>query len=103
MRRDLFKDIRVREALNYGLDFEELNRTVAFNSYKRIDSYFWNTELASSGLPQGRELEILQGMKDKVPAEIFTTPISIPSAAIRRKAAITSARRLRFSKKPAGS
>ncbi|MGO7924808.1 ABC transporter substrate-binding protein, partial [Rhizobium ruizarguesonis] len=30
MRRDLFKDIRVREALNYGLDFEELNRTVAF-------------------------------------------------------------------------
>ncbi|MGO7019941.1 extracellular solute-binding protein [Rhizobium leguminosarum] len=78
MRRDLFKDIRVREALNYGLDFEELNRTVAFNSYKRIDSYFWNTELASSGLPQGKELEILQGMKDKVPPEVFTTPYTNP-------------------------
>ncbi len=78
MRRDLFKDERVREALNYGFDFEELNRTVAFNSYKRIDSYFWNTDLASSGLPQGRELEILQGLKDQVPADIFTTPYSNP-------------------------
>ena len=78
MRRDIFKDERVREALNYGFDFEELNRTVAFNSYKRIDSYFWNTDLASSGLPQGRELEILQGFKDQVPADIFTTPYSNP-------------------------
>lgn len=78
MRRDLFKDEKVREALNYGFDFEELNRTVAFNSYKRIDSYFWNTELAASGLPQGRELEILQGLKDKVPPEIFTAPYSNP-------------------------
>ncbi|WP_416065127.1 extracellular solute-binding protein [Rhizobium sp. ZK1] len=78
MRRDIFKDQRVREALNYGFDFEELNRTVAFNSYKRIDSYFWNTDLASSGLPQGRELEILQGLKDQVPADIFTTPYSNP-------------------------
>lgn len=78
MRRDIFKDERVREALNYGFDFEELNRTIAFNSYKRIDSYFWNTDLASSGLPQGRELEILQGLKDQVPAEIFTTPYSNP-------------------------
>ncbi|MBW9052180.1 extracellular solute-binding protein [Rhizobium mesosinicum] len=78
MRRDIFRDERVREALNYGFDFEELNRTIAFNSYKRIDSYFWNTDLASSGLPQGRELEILQGLKDQVPAEIFTTPYSNP-------------------------
>lgn len=78
MRRDVFKDDRVREALNYAFDFEELNRTVAFGSYKRIDSYFWNTELASSGLPQGRELELLQGLKDKVPSEIFTTPYTNP-------------------------
>jgi microcin C transport system substrate-binding protein len=78
MRRDIFKDERVREALNYAFDFEELNRTVAFGSYKRIDSYFWNTELASSGLPQGRELELLQGLKDKVPPKIFTTPYTNP-------------------------
>jgi microcin C transport system substrate-binding protein len=78
MRRELFKEQKVREALNYAFDFEELNRTVAFNAYQRIDSYFWNTELASSGLPEGRELEILLGMKDKVPPEVFTKPYSNP-------------------------
>ena len=77
-RRDAFKDEKVREALNYAFDFEELNRTVAFNSYKRIDSYFWNTELASSGLPEGRELEILNGLKDKLSPSVFTTAYSNP-------------------------
>ncbi|MGO7906729.1 extracellular solute-binding protein [Rhizobium leguminosarum] len=80
MRRDLFKDIKVREALNYAFDFEDLNRNLAYNAFERIDSYFWNTELASSSLPQGRELEILQGLKDKVPPEVFTTPYTNPVA-----------------------
>jgi microcin C transport system substrate-binding protein len=72
MRREIFKDQRVRKALNYALDFEDLNRTIFFNQYKRIDSFFFGTELASSGLPQGRELEILTEIKDKVPASVFT-------------------------------
>ncbi|MEK1896202.1 MAG: extracellular solute-binding protein [Rhizobium sp.] len=80
LRRDQFKDPRVRQALNYALDFEDLNRNLAFNAFKRIDSYFWGTELASSGLPQGRELEILQSLKDQVPPEVFTTPYTNPVA-----------------------
>ena len=78
LRRDKFKDQRVREALNYAFDFEELNRTLAYNAYQRVDSYFWNTELASSGLPEGREKEILEELKDKVPAAVFTTPYTNP-------------------------
>lgn len=78
MRRDIFKDARVRDALNYALDFEDLNKNLAFGGLKRVDSFFWNTELASSGLPQGRELEILQELKDKVPPEVFTTPYVNP-------------------------
>ncbi|PZM16052.1 extracellular solute-binding protein [Rhizobium tubonense] len=80
MRRDQFKDERVREALNYAYDFEELNRTVFFNQYTRVNSFFFGTELASSGLPQGRELELLNEVKDKVPASIFTTPYTNPVA-----------------------
>ncbi|PKA43981.1 extracellular solute-binding protein [Rhizobium sullae] len=79
-RREIFKDARVREALNYAFDFEDMNRNLAFNAFKRVDSYFWGTELASSGLPQGRELEILEGLKDKVPPEVFTTPYTNPVA-----------------------
>lgn len=78
MRREKFQDRRVRQALNHAFDFEDLNRNLAYNTYTRIDSYFWNTELASSGLPEGREKEILEELRDKIPAEVFTTPYTNP-------------------------
>lgn len=78
MRREKFRDQRVREALNYAFDFEDLNRNLAYNAYQRVDSYFWGTELASSKLPEGREKAILEELKDKVPAEVFTTPYVNP-------------------------
>jgi microcin C transport system substrate-binding protein len=78
LRRDKFRDQKVREALNYAFDFEDLNRSLAYNAFQRVDSYFWGTELASSGLPEGREKEILEELKDKVPPEVFTTPYTNP-------------------------
>ena len=78
IRRDKFKDARVRRAFNFCFDFEEMNKQIFFSQYQRIDSYFSGTELASKGLPQGQELDILQMMKDQVPAELFTTPYSNP-------------------------
>ena len=78
IRRPKFQDPRVRLAFNYAFDFEEMNKQIFFGQYKRIASYFEGTELASSGLPQGRELEILQTVHDQVPPEVFTTPYSNP-------------------------
>ncbi|MGE7370219.1 extracellular solute-binding protein [Neorhizobium sp. NPDC001467] len=78
LRRDVFKDARVREALNYAYDFEDLNRTLAFGGLKRVDSFFWGTELASSGLPQGRERELLEELKDQVPPRVFSEPYKNP-------------------------
>ncbi|MDQ0513070.1 extracellular solute-binding protein [Ancylobacter amanitiformis] len=78
LRREKFQDQRVRRALNLALDFDGMNRTLFFGQYKRTSSYFQNTELASSGLPQGKELEILESVKDKVPASVFTTPYTNP-------------------------
>jgi microcin C transport system substrate-binding protein len=78
LRRDTFKDARVREALNYAYDFEDLNKNLAFGGLSRVDSFFWGTDLAAKGLPQGRELEILQGLKDKVPARVFSEPYTNP-------------------------
>jgi microcin C transport system substrate-binding protein len=77
-RRDKFKDPRVRRAFNYGFDFEEMNKQIFFGQYKRIASYFEGTELASSGLPGGLELEILETVRAKVPPEVFTAPYSNP-------------------------
>jgi microcin C transport system substrate-binding protein len=78
LRRDQFKDARLRRALNYAFDFEEMNKQLFFGQYKRIDSYFYGTDLASSGLPEGQELEILETVRDRVPAEVFTTPYKNP-------------------------
>ncbi|MGB0748633.1 MAG: extracellular solute-binding protein [Magnetospiraceae bacterium] len=78
-RRDLFKDRRVREALAAGLDFEFLNKTQFYDEYVRSRSYFDNSELEAKGLPEGRELEILQAYRDKLPPELFTEEYTPPS------------------------
>jgi microcin C transport system substrate-binding protein len=78
IRRDKFKDPRVRVAFNYAFDFEEVNRQIFFGQYKRIASYFEGTELAATGLPSDRELEILQTVRDQVPPEVFTKPYANP-------------------------
>ena len=77
-RKDKFKDPRVRRAFNLALNYEEMNKSLFYGLYKRINSYFFGSELASSGLPEGREKEILESLKDKVPASIFTTPYTNP-------------------------
>src|SRR5262249_55251356 len=79
IRRAKFSDPRVRRAFNFAFNFEEINKQLFFGSYHRIKSYFEGMdELASSGVPQGLELEILQTVRDKVPAEVFTTPYANP-------------------------
>ena len=78
LRRNKFKDPRVRLAFNYAFDFEEMNKKIFFGQYKRIASYFEGTELAATGLPGPKELELLEPMRDKVPPEVFTKPYSNP-------------------------
>lgn len=78
IRRPVFKDKAVREALAYAFDFEWSNKQFAFGKYKRSRSYFSNSDLASNGVPQGRELEILEKYRGKIPDEVFTTEYNPP-------------------------
>jgi microcin C transport system substrate-binding protein len=77
-RHKLFADRLVRAALTYPFDFESMNRTLFFGFNSRTHSYFQGTELASSGLPQGKELEILEKYRDKLPPELFTQEFKLP-------------------------
>jgi microcin C transport system substrate-binding protein len=72
LRRGKFQDPKVRLAFNYALDFEDMNKTLFYGQYKRINSYFEGSELKAEGLPAGKELEILETVRDKVPPEVFT-------------------------------
>jgi microcin C transport system substrate-binding protein len=78
IRREKFKDPHVRRAFNFAFDFEEMNRQLFSDQYKRIGSYFEGTELAATGAPSGKELEILETVRDRVPADLFTKPYTNP-------------------------
>ena len=71
LRREKFKDVRVRKALGLAFDFEWSNNQLFYNQYERCDSYFSNSELAATGLPQGRELEVLNEYREQIPASVF--------------------------------
>lgn len=77
-RRDTFKDPKVRQALAYLFDFEWSNKNLFYGQYTRTESYFSNSELASSGLPSKAELEILEPLKGKIPEEVFTKEYKAP-------------------------
>ena len=71
LRREKFQDVRVRRALTLAFDFEWSNNQLFYNQYERCHSYFSNSELASSGLPRGKELELLAAFRDQLPASVF--------------------------------
>lgn len=77
-RRAIFADIRVREALDYAFDFEWTNKNLFYGAYTRTESYFSNSELASRGVPTGKELAVLEPFRDKLPPKLFTTPYREP-------------------------
>ena len=80
MRRPLFKDIRVRQAMNLAFDFEWVNRQIFYDQYKRSPSYFTNSDLAASGLPSADELALLNPLRKYLPPDVFGPAVMPPVA-----------------------
>ncbi len=78
LRKPKFQNMAMRKALLYAFDFEWTNDALFYGAYRRSKSFFENSELASSGLPEGRELDILNEYKDQLREEVFTTPYAPP-------------------------
>jgi microcin C transport system substrate-binding protein len=78
LRRDIFKNPRVREALAYAFDFEWMNKTLSDGQLVRTRSYWQGSELAATGLPSGAELDLLQKYRGRIPDEVFTTEYQPP-------------------------
>ena len=77
-RKEIFEDKRVREALSYAFDFEWTNKNLFYNAYKRTNSFFENSELASSGVPSGKELNLLNGYRELLPQKLFKEEYNPP-------------------------
>jgi microcin C transport system substrate-binding protein len=78
LRKPVFADRRVREALSYAFDFEWANKNLFYGAYTRTESYFSNSELAATGLPSPAELLLLEPLKAELPPEVFTTAFAAP-------------------------
>ena len=80
LRRPLFTDRRVRQALVLAFDFDWANRQLFYRQYTRSDSYFSNSELAARGLPGADELALLNPLKDKLDPAVFGPAIDAPKS-----------------------
>jgi microcin C transport system substrate-binding protein len=78
LRRDRFKDPRVREALNHAFDFEWTNKTIMYGAYARTVSPFQNSDLMAKGPPSADELKLLEPFRGQVPEEVFGEPFVSP-------------------------
>lgn len=66
MRRPIFQDIRVRQALSKAYDFEWMNKTLFHGQYERLQSFFHGSELAATGTPSAAEMEVLTPLLSKL-------------------------------------
>ncbi|MNQ57447.1 Oligopeptide-binding protein AppA precursor [compost metagenome] len=72
LRRPVFQDVRVRQALSLLLDFEWTNKQLFNGAYARTRSYFENSEMAATGLPDAAQLAILEPLRGKIPEQVFS-------------------------------
>ena len=79
LRKPMFQDKRVREALNLAYDFESLNKTLFLGQYQRLRSYFQKSDLEAIGLPSADERALLDPLRDKLPPEVFTKEFTQPT------------------------
>ncbi|MGI9373258.1 MAG: extracellular solute-binding protein [Hyphomicrobiales bacterium] len=80
MRRDKFKDARVRQALALAFDFEWTNKNLFFGLYKRTGSFFENSAMRASGKLSAEELALLEPFRDQLPAEVFEEAYEPPKS-----------------------
>jgi len=71
LRRDKFKDVRIREALGLAFDFEWTNKNIMYGVYSRTVSYFQNSPMEASGTPAPEELALLEPFRSKLPPSVF--------------------------------
>lgn len=78
LRRPMFADKRVRQAIGLAFNFEWANEKLFYGQYKRLYSYFTNTGMEATGLPEGKELKLLNKFRKDLAPEVFTQAPILP-------------------------
>ncbi len=70
-RREQFQDPRIREALGLCFDFEWTNKNIMYSLYKRVVSFFPNSDMEAKGKPGADELALLEPFRGKIADAVF--------------------------------
>ena len=76
LRKDKFKDIRVRKAIGLMFNFEWSNKTLFYDLYARINSFWENSDMAATGKPSKDEIIILNSLKNTLPSGIIDSDVA---------------------------
>lgn len=75
LRREKFQDLRVRQALSLMYNFTWTNETLQYGLFKQRSSFWENTDLAATGVPEGGELALLEKLGGKIDPSLLTEPV----------------------------
>ena len=81
MRREKFKDKRLREAFIDAFDFEWTNAKIMYGAYQRTHSVFQNSDMMAIGPLGPDEVALLKPFRGKVATDVFGTPFVPPVSA----------------------
>jgi microcin C transport system substrate-binding protein len=93
LRREKFKDPRVRKAIGMMFNFEWSNETLFYGLYERTDSFWENSNLQASGMPSEAELALLEPLRADLPESVFTEPAYVPYKSKTRQSDRNATRR----------
>ena len=98
LRRPIFEDPRVREALGMAFNFEWSNESLFYGIYSRTDSFWENSTMQAEGMPSEAELALLEPLRADIPEAVFTevafSPAESDPASVSDRRALRTAGRL---------
>jgi microcin C transport system substrate-binding protein len=80
LRQPQFQDPLVRQAIALMFNFSWTNETLQYGLFSQRESFWQGSDLAAQGVPEGRELELLQSVADLIDPAILTEPVVVPHA-----------------------
>jgi microcin C transport system substrate-binding protein len=78
LRQERFQDIRVRQAIALMFNFTWTNETLQYSLFSQRESFWQGSDLQAVGVPEGRELELLQSVADMIDPAILTEEVTLP-------------------------
>ncbi len=84
MKDEKLADRNLRLAIGRMFNFTWTNENLQYGLFQQREAFWENERLKATGIPEGRELELLEPFRDQLPEAIFTEPALLPHESGKR-------------------